>query len=138
MPFGQHYPSTFGMAPAGQRKWDTAAMASCPRCEELQTALSIDQPRQYLELVRRLIGLIDEGVIALTASSCTLQALFNAEWPSDTAEHNFECITCGRTFQLFADTYHGHAAWDLTGPPRKGPAPEPDATPKVTIVVETW
>jgi hypothetical protein len=138
VPFSQHYPSTFGIAPAGRQKWETASMASCARCEELRTAVSIDQPRQYLEMARRLIGLIDAGAIVLTESSCTLQALFNSEWPSDTAEHNFECIACGRTFQLFADTYNGHAGWDLTGPPTREPAPEPEVNPKVIVVAETW
>jgi hypothetical protein len=143
MPFGQHYPSTFGTAPSWQRKWHTAAMASCAMCEPLHTALSIAKPSQYLELARRLIGLIDEGVMVLTESSCTLQALFNSEWPAETAEHNFECVTCGRTFQLFADTYHGHAAWDLTGPPTRNLEPDPalsirEANPKVIVIDETW
>lgn len=113
-------------------------MAACPRCAELQTALSIEKPSEYLELARRLIGLIDKGVVVLTESSCTLEALFNSEWPADTAEHNFQCTACGRKFQLFADTYHGHAGWDLTGPPTKEEPPEPEANPKITIVVETW
>lgn len=96
-------------------------MASCPWCEEFRKGLSIDKPRDYLEFARRLLGLVNEGAFAVTESSCALQDLFNPEWPADAVEHNVECTHCGRTFQLFADTYHGHAAWDLTGPPTREP-----------------
>ena len=100
-------------------------MPSCPRCEEFRKGLSIDKPRDYLEFARRLLALVDEGVLALNQSTCPLQELFNSQWPADLVEHNFECKLCGRTFQLFADTYHGHAGWDLTGPPTREQTLEP-------------
>jgi hypothetical protein len=80
---------------------------------------SLDKPREYLELARRLLGLVNDGVFVMTASTCPLQDLSNPQWPADTVEHNFQCTACGRSFQLFADTYHGHAGWGLTGPPTK-------------------
>ena len=97
-------------------------MPSCAKCDEFHAGLSTDKPREYLELARRLLGLVNQGVFVVTEGSCPLQDLFSAEWPADTVEHNFQCTACGRTFQLFADTYHGHAGWDLTGPPTKEPA----------------
>lgn len=105
-------------------------MASCcPKCEEFLAGLTIDKPRGYLELAYRLMGLVNEGVFVVTEGSCPLEDLFKPEWPSDTVEHNLQCSVCGRTFQLFADTYHGHAAWDLTGPQTKEPVVlEPTAT----------
>lgn len=100
----------------------------CPKCDGFLEGLTIDKPRAYLELAYRLLGLIKEGIFVVTEGSCPLEDLFKPEWPSDTVEHNLQCKVCGRTFQLFADTYHGHAAWDLTGPQTKEPALETTAT----------
>jgi hypothetical protein len=100
-------------------------MAPCPRCDEFLAGTTIDKPRAYLELAHRLLGLVKEGAFVLTESTCPLEDLFKPDWPSDTVEHNFQCNVCGRTFQLFADTYHGHAAWDLTGPQTREPVLEP-------------
>ena len=105
-------------------------MASCPRCKEFLAGRTIDKPREYLELAYCLLRLVNEGVFITTQSTCPLPDLFKPQWPADTVEHNFECTICGRTFQLFADTYNGHAAWDLTGPQTKEPvAMESAATP---------
>ena len=57
-----------------------------------------------------------------------LQDLFSADWPANQVEHDLECIACGRTFQLFADTYLGHAGWGVTGPQTKDPTLTPIAT----------
>lgn len=99
-------------------------MAVCPRCDEFLESKSFEKPREYLELARRLIYLVDEGVFTLMESTCPLRDLFNSEWPAETVEHNFQCNTCGRFFQLFADTYRGHAGWGLTGPQTKEPVLE--------------
>ena len=97
-------------------------MAPCPKCDEFLVGRTIEKPREYLELAYRLLGLLNEGAFIAAESTCPLQDLFKPEWPADVVEHNFQCNTCGRTFQLFADTYHGHAAWDLTGPQTREPA----------------
>jgi len=80
---------------------------------------SFDKPREYLEFARRLIGLVREGTFVLGESTCTLENLFDPEWPADLVEHNLECNACGRSFQLFADTYRGHAGWGISGPQTK-------------------
>lgn len=103
-------------------------MAFCPQCDELTEGLSFDKPREYLEFARRLIRLVTEGTFALTESTCTLLELFNPEWPADLVEHNLQCSTCGRSFQLFADTYRGHAGWGVSGPQTKIAALEPSAS----------
>lgn len=91
-------------------------MAFCPQCDELTESLSFDKPREYLEFARRLIGMVRGGAFVLTESTCTLEDLFNPEWPADLVENNLQCTTCGRSFQLFADTYRGHAGWGVSGP----------------------
>ena len=103
-------------------------MAFCPQCEQLKDSLCFEKPREYLELARQLLNSVNEGALIVTESTCPLQDLFNPEWPGEEVEHNFECTACGRTYQLFADTYHGRAGWGLTGPPR--PEPEPPPEPK--------
>jgi hypothetical protein len=106
-------------------------MAFCPHCEQLKDSLCFDKPREYLELARQLLNSVNEGALTVKECTCPLQDLFNPEWPSEEVEHNFECTACGRTYQLFADTFHGRAGWGLTGPPR--PEPEPPPEPKSEV-----
>ena len=103
-------------------------MAFCPQCEQLKDGLSFNKPQEYLELARRLLNSMNQGAFTLTESTCPLQDLFNSEWPGELVEHNFQCTACGRTFQLFADTYHGHAGWGLTGPQTKEPVLAPSTS----------
>lgn len=97
--------------------------------------VSFDEPREYLGLARHLLNLVSDGVFFLTESTCLLEDLFNPQWPNDVVEHNFECTLCGRSFQLFADTFHGHCGWDLTGPPR---CAEPEAPSNVKTETGSW
>ena len=113
-------------------------MPTCARCAEFLTGRTIDKPREYLELAYRLLGLVNEGVFTVSGSTCPLQDLFKPEWPAEVVEHNLQCTVCGRTFQLFADTFHGHAAWDLTGPPRPEPEPEPEIASQPRIEPGYW
>lgn len=85
-------------------------------------SLSFEKPREYLELARRLLNAVNDGKLSVIESTCPLQDLFSADWPANQVEHDFECSACGRTFQLFADTYLGHAGWGVTGPQTKDPA----------------
>ena len=103
-------------------------MASCPQCDGLMEGQSFDKPGEYLEFARRLIGLVSEGTFVLGECTCTLHDLFKPEWPADLVEHNLQCNTCGRSFQLFADTYRGNAGWGISGPQTKLAALEPTAT----------
>jgi hypothetical protein len=113
-------------------------MPDCAQCKELVAGQSLDNPREYLQLALRLLNMVKSGMFALCESTCSLEDLFKPEWPSDVVEHNFECASCGRKFQLFADTYHGHAGWDLTGPPTKEVDPEPAEASQLTVLTEEW
>ena len=97
-------------------------MAACPKCDGFMEGVSFEKPRDYLELARRLIFFVDQGIFVVKECTCPLPDLFNPQWPADIVEHNFQCSVCGRCYQLFADTYHGHACWGLTGPQTKDPA----------------
>jgi len=91
----------------------------CAQCEEFADGLRFTKPREYLEFALRVLKVVETGTLVLLESTCSLQDLFKEEWPADIVEHNVECENCGRKFQLFADTYRGHAGWGLTGPPVK-------------------
>ena len=91
-------------------------------------SLSFEKPREYLELARRLLNAVHDGKLSVIECTCPLQDLFGAVWPANQVEHDFECSACGRTFQLFADTYLGHAGWGVTGPQTKDPALASTAT----------
>lgn len=94
-------------------------MLPCAQCEEFQDGLSFVKPRDYLQFALRVLKVVEAGALEELESTCTLHDLFKDEWPADIVEHNLECASCGRKFQLFADTYRGHAGWGLTGPPVK-------------------
>jgi hypothetical protein len=115
-------------------------MAICAQCRELADGLSLDKPREYLELALRLLNLVKDGAFVLGESTCSLEDLFKPQWPSDSVEHNLECLSCGRKFQLFADTYHGHAGWGQTGPPTKKQDSdlELEEESHLTVVSEQW
>ena len=101
------------------RQCNTCWVLPCAQCEEFQDGLSFVKPREYLEFALRLLRVVQAGTLEQLESTCTLQDLFKDEWPADIVEHNLECATCGRKFQLFADTFRGNAGWGLTGPPVK-------------------
>src|SRR5579871_5352073 len=114
-------------------------MAACKECDGLLESLCFEKPREYLEFARRLLEMVNNGnLILLTNSTCSLDDLFKPDWPANTAEHNLECKACGRKFQLFADTFLGHAGWGLTGPPRPDPTPEPTKPSTAKIELAFW
>ena len=96
-------------------------MPACTQCDGLMESLSFEKPREYLELARRLLNATNDGKMIVTECTCSLQDLFNDDWPAAQVEHDLECTACGRAFQLFADTYLGRAGWGVTGPQTKDP-----------------
>jgi hypothetical protein len=94
-------------------------MASCPKCDGFAQRFNIGSLREYLDFVRQLIEIVNQGTFFLACASCPLQDMFNTPIPGDTISHDFQCLMCGRSFHLFADTYHGNASW------RVGELPKP-------------
>jgi hypothetical protein len=104
-------------AATAERSCQTEQVASCPKCEGFRESFNIDEPRQYLDIAAQLMEVVSDGTFLMVHATCPLQDLFKAEWPGNIVEHNFQCTECGRSYQLFADTFHGRASWDLIGPP---------------------
>jgi transposase-like protein len=88
-------------------------MAPCPKCASFTKSLDISEPREYLGIARHLIEVVNEGTFLMVHATCPLQDLFSPEWPGSVVEHAFLCTGCGRNYQLYADTFHGRASWDV-------------------------
>jgi transposase-like protein len=71
----------------------------------------MDTPREFLNIVRQLIEIVEQGKFLLVHADCPLQDFFNTTWPGDVITHRFQCTECGRVFERYTDTYHGGARW---------------------------
>lgn len=91
----------------------TVRMAPCPKCEGFTRSFDMSKPREYLGIARKLMHVVDDGTFLMVHATCPLQDLFRPEWPGNVVEHGFQCTACGRSYHLFADTYHGRASWDM-------------------------
>lgn len=88
-------------------------MERCPNCESFKERRDFKQAREYLGFAHQLIDVVNQGAFVMVHATCPLQELFNPRWPGNVVEHGFQCTACGRSYQLFADTYHGRAGWEL-------------------------
>jgi hypothetical protein len=86
-------------------------MTKCPKCDGFTERINFASPGEYLDTVRQLVEVVNQGWFLLVFASCPLQDMFNTPSPGDCIFHHFQCTTCGRGFQLFADTFHGIANW---------------------------
>lgn len=88
--------------------------------------MNIDSPREYQDIVRQLIEIVNQGTFLISRADCRLEEILEPTWPGDTLGHEFECFACGRKFRLSADTYHGHVEWtpgELPKPQSKSEKP---------------
>jgi hypothetical protein len=90
--------------------WQTVGM-SCKRCEGFSERRNFSHPRDYRDIVRQLMDVIEQGTFVLVKASCPLYELLGPVWPGDILEHVFECTACGSKYRLMADTWHGSVNW---------------------------
>ncbi len=83
----------------------------CDKCNGFIERVRLNTPREYLDRVRQLIELVNRGSFSLVGADCPLEDLFKEQWPGDVLTHEFRCSSCGKLFELFADTFHGSAWW---------------------------
>ncbi len=75
-------------------------------------ASNVSSPKQLSELIIKIKFVISKKLIqditdlALENSMPFDLVEANKQWP-DIIENDFECLSCGKKFKLFADTYHG-------------------------------
>ena len=102
-------------------------MASCPKCDGFSQRFNILDLREYQDIVRQLIAVVNQGTFLLVHASCPLRDMLKTPLPGDTMFHNFQCFACGRAFQLLSDTYHGGVSWTIGDLPKPiGDFPEPN------------
>jgi hypothetical protein len=83
----------------------------CPTCGAFVEPTNINNPAEYRDLVRKLIGLVKQGTLKMTKGSCPLEKVLEDNFIDDVLFHNFYCVACRRAFTLRADTYHGNVQW---------------------------
>lgn len=84
----------------------------CDKCDGFAEKLSIDSPGRYYDLVAEIGQVLDEGTMVVTEGTCDLKDISKKKpWPADILQHDFRCVSCGRMFRLFVDTYHGRGSW---------------------------
>jgi hypothetical protein len=92
---------------------------ACRRCAELDKRIPLPTVARYLELAAAARELVADGVLTLVEGSVPLESLRAGEPPpsdgTDSIQHVFACTACERRFVLWADTYHGGAAWEPRG-----------------------
>ena len=94
----------------------------CTKCDGFAQRFNIATIREYRDVVRQLMEIVNEGTFLLVYASCPLQEVFQvfqAAMPGDSIHHDFRCFACGRTFHLGADIYHGHASWTVGDVPQQ-------------------
>jgi hypothetical protein len=90
---------------------DNHLVAGCAKCEGFSERLNLEHPHEYQAIAQQLIEVVEQGTFVIVRATCPLKELFGPQWPGDVIEHEFRCVTCGRRYELSADTYHGHASW---------------------------
>ena len=86
--------------------------AMCVKCDGFKERLNFPTPREYRVIAGQLIDVVNQGTFWLVHADCPLEEILEEPYlPGDLVRHDFQCTTCGHSFQLFADTYHGNAHW---------------------------
>ncbi|RJP21371.1 MAG: hypothetical protein C4520_10180 [Candidatus Abyssobacteria bacterium SURF_5] len=86
----------------------------CEHCDDIGMPVEITAPEQYHCLKDEIVRLLAAGSIRLLKGTCSLKEITRgALWPADILEHDFQCVSCRRKFNLFADTYHGNGRWKI-------------------------
>jgi hypothetical protein len=96
---------------------------TCDSCHELSVVYEISKPadlRRVIEIVAKELrnGTISEGEPDPMAGGTPFEELMGgANW-DDYLSYRFACNSCGQTFRLSAETYHGSGgAWRPEGRP---------------------
>jgi len=85
----------------------------CRQCDQLSEKIEIRSPEEYHRLKEQASLLLKDGKMILPRATCDMEDIVEGKpWPADILQHDFRCAFCGRTFRLFADTYHGRGLWE--------------------------
>ena len=72
-----------------------------PPVRRVHQRFNIGSSREYLDFVRQLIEIVNQGTFFLLCASCPLQDMFNTPIPGDTISHDFQRLMCGTLISPF-------------------------------------
>lgn len=64
-------------------------MAQCPKCDGFSQRFNISTIREYRDLVRQLIEIMNQGTFLLAHASCPLQDMFKTPTPATASFTSF-------------------------------------------------
>lgn len=89
---------------------------SCASCRDLCVRYRIDSPSELRKAIKIAFENVQDGTLleAVPPEQGTVptfsQLAQGAAW-NDVVSFSFECQTCGESFRLFAETYHGSGGY---------------------------
>ncbi|MEW6443221.1 MAG: hypothetical protein AB1640_19980 [bacterium] len=90
-------------------------MGECQNCKDLDVEIDIRSPgelKKTLDMARKYVA---AGILAVLRGESRGSQPFepaNSSGPwNDVVNHLFRCTSCGRKFELFAETYHGRGGF---------------------------
>jgi hypothetical protein len=98
----------------------------CSRCDGFLERRRVNSAYEYRDLVRQILGTVQEGTFRLVSGTCPLEEILTSEqWPADSITHILECTICSRRYQLAVETYHGSGgAWEVMTSSRQSFRPQ--------------
>ena len=94
-------------------------LINCEACADLRQSYRIGSSRKLRKAFRVIEDNIDDGTIiemdrASKFAPDTFEAICKADTLPDYIENHFKCTTCGCTFILAVETYHGSGGtWEI-------------------------
>jgi hypothetical protein len=70
-------------------------MTKCPKCDGFTERVNFATPGEYLDTVRQLVEVVNQGSFLLVFASCPLQDMFNTPIPGDCIFHLFNAPRAG-------------------------------------------
>lgn len=89
---------------------------SCPSCVDLCVRYRIDSPDELRKAIRIAAQNVQDGTLREVVSPengnrLTFHELAQGAVWDDLVSYYFQCRTCGQSFHLHAETYHGSGGY---------------------------
>ncbi len=98
-------------------------MPTCPTCAGFTERFTFSSPEKYRDFIRQLIDAVKQGKLLLQHADHPLDEMLTDPWPGgDIISHDFQCMRCGRGFELFVNVWNGRNGWE---PAVEAPEPTP-------------
>ena len=78
----------------------------CTTCGSLMSEVEIKSPGQLQRVAESVAPYVRDGALEQQAGTGTLDEVAKGRW-EDFVSARFRCTSCGRIYELVAETYHG-------------------------------